>query len=72
MVSPGSVSYLAPVNPGPSVAQAGASAAKAAAAAVSRSSGPGADAGKTSESTQSERGPLTPGADPSRSARPGE
>ncbi|MGA3214546.1 MAG: hypothetical protein ABSD97_02510 [Acidimicrobiales bacterium] len=49
MVSPGSVSYLAPVNPGPSVAQAGA----AAAAKVSSASGRNDDASPPADSTKS-------------------
>ncbi|MGO9581910.1 MAG: hypothetical protein ACLP36_03800 [Acidimicrobiales bacterium] len=56
MVAPGSVSYLSPVNPGPSVAQAGASAARAAAAAsaaTGRESG-SSMAGETAQSTITE------------------
>ncbi|MGD0943278.1 MAG: hypothetical protein ABR972_03240 [Acidimicrobiales bacterium] len=56
MVAPGSVSYLSPVNPGPSVAQAGASAARAAAAASAAAGREAGSlmAGETTESTITE------------------
>ncbi|MFZ2058107.1 MAG: hypothetical protein WAV54_11940 [Acidimicrobiales bacterium] len=72
MVSPGSVSYLSPVDPGPSVLQAGADAARAGSgAAATARSAESAKSAKSAESAQSARSDELGARTPRRSSYAG-